>query len=189
MERLVGEEIFHDDDVKQRLYPYAERAIAYLDDDYHADHKRAHLVHPTVMLVAAAARFTSTRERPIGVALLRQLADLLERKALSEIPWGPANPNHKPVFRKLVDEHLGSVRFYPGDDGMFALMSDLEKDFHGKVDRLVSEYEESAEGATEELIVGFLTMYMLRKLAGVEEPGSAWALVREEAKDQGWIVP
>ncbi len=53
---------------------------------------REALVNPTVMLVAATAMFKGTLDRPWGAALLRDLANMLERQGLKQIPWGQTNP-------------------------------------------------------------------------------------------------
>lgn len=187
--RLVGEDLFAEDETKSEMFPYADRAIVNLSDDP-PSHVRAHLVGPTVAMVAAVDAFSATLDRPRGAALLRTLADLLEQQRLSEIPWGPKNPAHKPVLRYLVEQELGPViKFDEESGGMYSLMKTLETEFYGAVDTLVDRFEHRVEGADESLLTGFLTQFMLRRLGAIDEPDLAWRTVREVAVDEGWIEP
>lgn len=99
---LKGEDLSTDDPLKQALYPHANRAIVALEDEP-SGHVREHLVAPTVMAVAAAAMFKSTLDRPRGVAMLRELADVLEANRFEAIPWGPKHPEHRAAIRALID--------------------------------------------------------------------------------------
>lgn len=184
---LLGEDLLSDDEQKQSRYPLASRAIVNLDTDS-GPHIRAHLVNPTVMLVAATAAFTATLDRPRGVLLLRHLAGLLESQRLDEIPWGPKNPAHKPVLRALVDSEMDAAR-PPSHDDMPGLMAGLKAEFNTLVDTLIHRYEETQDGADETLLTGFLTQFMLQRWGTVEEVAIAWSLVRECAVDEGWIEP
>lgn len=187
--RMLGEDILVEDELKTRLYPFAKRAIVNLDDG-NPEHVRAHLVQPTVMMVAAASSFTSTLDRPRGAALLRTLADLLEHQQLGEIPWGPKNTAHKPIFRALIDKELGpKIDYEDGSDGMLSLMIQLKAEFDEAVGKLVDRFAERAEGAQEEVVFGFLVQALLRRYAEIEEPDLAWSTVRHSAVDQGWIEP
>ena len=188
--RLLGEDILSEDDLKTRLYPLADRAIVNLDPTPQSDHVRAHLVQPTVMMVAATSSFRSTSDRPRGVALLRTLADLLERKQLDQIPWGPSNKAHKPVIRTMIEKRLGPrIDYDDGGDGMFSLMSALDEEFGEVIDNLLERFTERAEGAREEVVFGFLVQFLLRRYAQVEETDLAWSTVRNAAIDEGWIEP
>lgn len=187
--RLVGEDLFTEDETKADMFPYADRAIVNLRDDP-PSHIRAHLVGPTVAMVAAADAFSATLDRPRGAALLRNLADLLEQQRLAEIPWGPKNPAHKPVLRYLVEQELGPViKIDEESGGMYSLMSKLEAEFYGAVDTLVDRFEHRVEGADELLLTSFMTQFMLRRLSAIEEPDLAWSTVRDVAVDEGWIEP
>jgi hypothetical protein len=189
--RLTGEDILQDDPLKMALYPRADRAIVDLNEGHYGDeHTRGHLAAPTVMLVAAAADFNATLDRPRGVALLRQIADLLEEQRLADIPWGPKNKEHRPAIRALIDaKSHPKLDYDDGDDGMLSLMRILEREFGEAVDRLVDRFEHWADGAEEPLLLGFLIQFLIKRYAQVEEPGPAVGTIWHASIDAGLVQP
>ncbi|MBB1177722.1 hypothetical protein [Brevundimonas aurantiaca] len=183
-----GEDLRADDPVKKALYPLANRAIVALEEDP-SEHVRAHLVAPTVMAVAAAAMFKSTLDRPRGVAMLRELAEILERNDFGSIPWGPKHPDHKRAIQTLIDEKRAPTYDPADQDAMLSLMDDMEAEFTLAMDRLVERYLDAVETADEFLLHGFLMQFMIKRYGRIEEPEDAWSTVRHAAIDQGWIEP
>jgi hypothetical protein len=186
--RLKGEDLRADDLVKQALFPHANRAIVDLmEADF--EHVRSHLAAPTVMAVAAADMFRSTMDRPRGVAMLRDLADILERQEFDAIPWGPNHPGQRKAIHALI-EARSEPHYDPfNDDSMLDLMADLEREFNEAMDRLVKRYAETVETADEFLVGAFLMQFMIKRYGRLEDPEEAWTVVRQAALDEGWIEP
>ncbi|HEY3814540.1 MAG TPA: hypothetical protein VGL66_15065 [Caulobacteraceae bacterium] len=189
--RFYAEHIDVEDDFKRELYPEAAMAITRLAEGPDSwGYTRAHLLGPTVFLVAATATFSRTKDRERGAKLLRALAELLEEKRLGEIPWGPKNPVHKPVFRELVAQGFGPDLATGNErDEMLVLMETLGREFNGAIDGLLDRFEGLTDGANERLLLGFLTQFMLRRYGQVEEPKAALSTVLDQAVDLGWVEP
>jgi hypothetical protein len=186
--RMRGEDLRADDPAKQALFAHANRAIVALEDEP-SEHVRAHLVAPTVMVVAAADMFRSTLDRPRGVAMLRYLADILESNRFEAIPWGPKHPEQRKAIHALIEARSRPHYDPTDDDAMLHLMSDLEREFNDAMDVLVERYDETVDTADEFLISAFLMQFMIKRYGRIEEPDEAWPVVREAALDQGWIEP
>lgn len=186
--RVRGEDLRAEDSAKQMLFAHANRAIVALEDAP-PPHVRAHLVAPTVMAVAVADMFRSTLDRPRGVAMLRDLADILESNRFEAIPWGPKHPEQRMAINALI-EARSRPRYDPTDnDAMLSLMGDLEREFNAAMDGLVERYDETVDTADEFLISAFLMQFMIKRYGRIEEPDEAWPVVRDAALDQGWIEP
>lgn len=184
--RPRGEDLFAPDQLKQSLYPLANRAIVNLTDGPATGYVREGLVNPTVMLVAATAMFKATLDRPRGVGLLRDLADMLERQGLGQIPWGPDNPEHRPAIQRLVDRDLQPSYDPRDDDAMLKLMADLEGEFVTAIEGLVDRYLETVETADEQMLYGFLAQMLIKRYAHLD-PDDAWSTIKDAADLSGLL--
>lgn len=186
--RPRGEDLFAPDLLKQSLYALANRAIVDLMDQQAEGYVREGLVSPTVMLVAATAMFKGTLDRPRGVGILRDLADMLERQDLKQIPWGPDHPAHRPAIQRLVDQSMPPFYDPRDDDAMMKLMADLEGEFVPAIEGLVDRYLETVETADEQILYGFLAQMLIRRYAQLD-PDDAWGVIKDAALTAGLWEP
>lgn len=71
------------------------------------------------LLAAVYASQSDTRHRPVIAALLREIAALLEDKAIERVPWGPRSTGFKQARRVMAEdirEHGGSLLFDLDDE-------------------------------------------------------------------------
>jgi hypothetical protein len=122
------------------------------------------------MLVAATAMFKGTLDRPRGAALLRDLANMLERQGLKQIPWGQTIPITARPIQRLIDRDE-PPSYEPGDDdAMLKLMADLEQEFVDAVERRVDRYLEAVETADEQVLYeSFTYNKRVNRLATIQE--------------------